>query len=160
MTVLVGGAALLAAGAGVALILGWSTSDATMVWVSLCASAGAAIVLYLAARRSAGRAETGSREQEALARVVGTRLPTPAPLEPPAPQKLQESNEPVLEPAAEEPPAEQPPAKSSRGTVVAIPDRKRFHRPECRYAHAAGAEELTKTTARRRGYAPCGICKP
>lgn len=52
MTLLVGAAALLAVGAGVTLILGWSTNDPTLVWVSLLASGFAALLLVAAARSS------------------------------------------------------------------------------------------------------------
>ena len=45
-------------------------------------------------------------------------------------------------------------------SVVAVPDRKRFHRPDCRYARVKGAEQMSATAARRRGYDPCAICKP
>lgn len=45
--------------------------------------------------------------------------------------------------------------------VVGIASKKKFHRPECRYAKSAGSgEEMTRATARKRGFAPCGICKP
>jgi methylphosphotriester-DNA--protein-cysteine methyltransferase len=44
--------------------------------------------------------------------------------------------------------------------VVGIRDKKRFHRPNCRYASSKGAEEMTKADARRAGMRPCGICKP
>jgi hypothetical protein len=50
MTLLVGGAALLAVGAGVTLILGWSSNDAVLVWVSLVASGLAALLLFAASR--------------------------------------------------------------------------------------------------------------
>ncbi|HYP24604.1 MAG TPA: hypothetical protein VEV43_13625 [Actinomycetota bacterium] len=50
MTLLVGGAALLAVGAGVTLILGWSSDDAVLVWASLIASGLAALLLVAAAR--------------------------------------------------------------------------------------------------------------
>ena len=50
--------------------------------------------------------------------------------------------------------------KAKQGEVVAVPDRKKFHRPECRYAKANGAERMSKATARRRSYAACGVCKP
>lgn len=50
MTILVGGAALLAVGAGVALVLGWSTDDPVMVWASIIASGLAALFLVAAAR--------------------------------------------------------------------------------------------------------------
>ena len=44
--------------------------------------------------------------------------------------------------------------------VIAYPDRSRFHRPDCRYAALPGGEKLTRDTAVRRGYDPCGVCKP
>ena len=44
--------------------------------------------------------------------------------------------------------------------VVVLPDRGRFHRPECRFASDAEATRMSKTPARRRGYEPCGDCKP
>jgi hypothetical protein len=50
MTLLVGGAVLLAVGAGVTLVLGWSGNDPTLVWVSLGSSALAAALLGVAAR--------------------------------------------------------------------------------------------------------------
>ena len=50
MTILVGAAALLAVGAGVTLVLGWSTDDPALVWVSLLASGFAALFLVAAAR--------------------------------------------------------------------------------------------------------------
>jgi hypothetical protein len=63
-------------------------------------------------------------------------------------------------------PAEAPaaaPAKASarRGRVVVIPDRGKFHAPDCRFVRdALGTEELTRTQAGKQGYAPCGVCKP
>ena len=50
MTLLVGGAALLAVGAAVTLVLGWSTDDPALVWASLLASGFAALLLVAAAR--------------------------------------------------------------------------------------------------------------
>jgi hypothetical protein len=50
VTVLVGGAALLAVGAGVTLVLGWTSEDATLVWASMIASGLAALFLVAAAR--------------------------------------------------------------------------------------------------------------
>ena len=47
---LVAAAALLAVGAGVLLVLGWSTDDATLAWVSILASGFAALFLVAAAR--------------------------------------------------------------------------------------------------------------
>ena len=50
MTILVGAAALLAAGAGVTLVLGWTSDDAALVWASIVASGLAALFLVAAAR--------------------------------------------------------------------------------------------------------------
>lgn len=50
--------------------------------------------------------------------------------------------------------------KETANEVIALPDSKKFHRPECRYAKSKGAERMTKAAARRRSYAACGICKP
>jgi hypothetical protein len=50
--------------------------------------------------------------------------------------------------------AKQPPR------VVVFPDRDKYHRPDCRYAKGRGAEKVTKATARRWGYEPCGVCNP
>ncbi|MDQ3940284.1 MAG: hypothetical protein M3238_02920 [Actinomycetota bacterium] len=46
------------------------------------------------------------------------------------------------------------------GEVVAVPERRRFHRPDCRYARVRGAEPMSPAAARQRGYDPCAICKP
>ncbi len=47
------------------------------------------------------------------------------------------------------------------GTVLAIPDRGRYHRADCRYVRdVRGTEELSRTQATRQGYAACGVCKP
>ncbi|HEV2757072.1 MAG TPA: hypothetical protein VG318_14990 [Actinomycetota bacterium] len=54
MSLLVGGALLLAVGAAVALFLGWSTNDPALVWASLTASALAALLLFAASRGSKG----------------------------------------------------------------------------------------------------------
>lgn len=52
MTLPVGAALLLALGAGMALVLGWSGDDPAMVWVSLAAGALAGILVGVAARSS------------------------------------------------------------------------------------------------------------
>jgi hypothetical protein len=45
--------------------------------------------------------------------------------------------------------------------VVVVPDRDRFHRPQCRFVRdVAGATTLPKASAARQGYAACGVCKP
>lgn len=45
--------------------------------------------------------------------------------------------------------------------VVVIPERGRFHTPQCRFVREAlGTEELTRAQATRQGYQPCGVCRP
>ena len=53
------------------------------------------------------------------------------------------------------------PAGRRAGSVVVIPDRGRFHRPECRYVRGVDtAETLSRAAATRQGYDACGVCKP
>lgn len=58
--------------------------------------------------------------------------------------------------------AAKPAAKAAAGTstVVAVPDRGKFHTATCRFSSAPGALEMTKTAAKRQGLAACGVCKP
>lgn len=52
MTALVGGALLLIAAAAITLVIGWIGADASLIWVSIGASAVAAILLALGYYRS------------------------------------------------------------------------------------------------------------
>ena len=67
-------------------------------------------------------------------------------------------------PAARKPAARKPaapkPAAVTAGQVVIIPDRDKYHKDSCRYAKNAAAMTMTKASARREGYKPCGVCKP
>jgi hypothetical protein len=61
--------------------------------------------------------------------------------------------------------AAKPAAKATKaaaaGSVVAVPDRGKYHLETCRFAqNAPGALTMTKTSAKRQGLAPCGVCKP
>jgi hypothetical protein len=63
------------------------------------------------------------------------------------------------------PPAEEKEPAARRGaaasaTVVVIPDRDKFHKETCRYAKHAAAMMMSKASAKRQGYKPCGVCKP
>ena len=50
---------------------------------------------------------------------------------------------------------------STRGTVVAIPERGTYHKAECRYVQGRkDTERLTASTAKSRGFKACGVCKP
>ena len=44
--------------------------------------------------------------------------------------------------------------------VVAVPKKKKFHRTDCRFASAKGAETVDRADAEGRGFEPCGVCKP
>ena len=47
------------------------------------------------------------------------------------------------------------------GSVVVIPERGRFHLPQCRYVRGVGgAQVLTRDAAGQKGYVACGVCKP
>ena len=49
---------------------------------------------------------------------------------------------------------------SPSDSVVGIATKKKFHRPDCRYTKSESGEEMSRATARKRGFVPCGICKP
>ncbi len=45
--------------------------------------------------------------------------------------------------------------------VVAIPERGTYHVPGCRFVKGRrDTERMAKSAATRRGYSPCGVCKP
>jgi hypothetical protein len=66
--------------------------------------------------------------------------------------------------AAKAAPVKTPAKKAApvkRGGVIVIPDRGRYHTADCRYVRGAeGTLELTKASATRQGYEPCGVCNP
>lgn len=121
------------AGAAVALVFGWLGADPTLMWVSIGASVAAAVMLALGYNRS--RVEVA-----AATRAFNASRADPV--------DRSESSDPVED------------DEGGQEEVVALPDRRRFHRPECRYAKVKGGERMTAATARRRGYDACGICKP
>lgn len=178
---LLGGASLLIVVSAVMLLLGWANAQASLVIGSIAASALVFVLLgaaYWLGRRAA-RAPARSpdlfdvqpvappREPEAVRSESG---PPPAVAEPEPPEP---APEPVVAaaPAPRRKPARRAVARrSDRSTakpkpntkkdVVAFPERARYHKPDCRYAKGKGGEKMPRQTARRRGYSPCGICKP
>lgn len=150
MTLLIGGSILLIAGSAIALAFGWVASDESLIWTSIAASVGAAVLLALAYYRSRAEVEEASapppqepapNSSSGIATQVGgfSTVASTRP-ETPAPTRRQR--------------------KLPNGEVVAIPERKKFHRPDCRYAKSKGGERMSKSAARRRAYEPCGVCKP
>ena len=142
MTALVGGSVLLIVVAATALVLGWTSADGSLIWTSIGASVTAAVLLALGYYRSKAELDTAPPLQP----------------DPPAPGSPEEPREPSA-------PATRPAGPSTEGgmegrEVVADPDRKRYHRPECRFARVARAQPMSLGAARARRYDPCGVCKP
>ena len=142
MTALIGGSLLLIVGAAIALVIGWIGEDESLIWASIVASVAAGVMLSLAYYRS--RAEAARRPPPE--RVAARAAPVARPAVRPQPEATQETA--VV-------PADEPDDR-----VVAYADRSRFHRPDCRYASIPGGEKISRASAIRRGYDPCGVCKP
>jgi hypothetical protein len=138
MTALIGGSLLLILGSAITLVVGWTSADESLIWTSIAASVGAAIMLSIGYARS---------------RTEASRLAPTSPPRSQAPTRTQEQGQTQPIPLASDE-AEQ------EGQVVAYADRSRFHRPDCRYASIPGGERIARDTALRRGYDPCGVCKP
>ena len=52
-------------------------------------------------------------------------------------------------------------AAASGGTVVAIPERGTYHQASCRFVKGRkDTERMTKTSAGRKGFTACGVCRP
>ncbi|HEY7875075.1 MAG TPA: hypothetical protein VIG64_08140 [Actinomycetota bacterium] len=181
MTILIGASVLLIAGSAVALVFGWTGADQSLIWTSIAATAGAAVTLALAYFRSRSEAAPsraragGATTTSAATAEPGARsapaeeATTPAAEAEQAETTSEEDRaEDVAAEDAEPAPTQEVPAVAparskptvSRLEVVAVPSTKKFHRPDCRYASSSGAEKMTKGSARKQGYAPCGVCKP
>lgn len=54
-----------------------------------------------------------------------------------------------------------PAGGTAPGVVLIIPDRGKYHRPECRYVRdSPDAEQATRAVAAQQGYDACGVCRP
>jgi hypothetical protein len=175
MTLLIAGSILLIAGSAVALGIGWITASETLIWTSMAASVGTAILLAIAYARSRGevrratRAVERSEEEPVASRHAEKEEPVPvmaADVVAPTSAALQETRaipakDSVTKPASKNSrPATKKaaPAKSKQTKVVAVPERKKFHKPTCRYAKQG--EHVSRADAVKRGFSPCGTCKP
>lgn len=128
------------AAASIALVFGWLGADPTLMWISIGASVAASVLLALGYNRSRVEVAAASRE---LARRNRPPVETPAPSdERPAGEVTEETDQ------------------QDEDDVVANPERRRFHRPECRYAKVPATQVMSASAARARGYVACGICKP
>jgi hypothetical protein len=155
MTLLVSGSMLLIAGSAVALVFGWVTANEALIWGSIVCSGGAGALLALGYWKSRGELKRATAVARAAVR--------PAPPEP-----IAEEEAPLPEAVASWSaladtgpiPAVSESSATIEDLVVAIPDRKKFHKASCRFAASKGAEKISREVAERRGYAPCGVCKP
>jgi len=133
--------------ASVTLGFGWLGANSGLVWVSILSSAATAIALTVAYSKSKQMADSARRarapRRAARARGAGAAaggFATQAMARPNTRSRDRVS--------------------PNDGEVVAVPDRRKFHRPDCRYARVRGATKMARSTARRRNFDACGICKP
>jgi hypothetical protein len=133
--------------ASITLGFGWLGANSALVWLSILCSASTAIALSVAYSKSrqmadnARRARTPRRAARARgAGVAAGGFATQAMARPNTRSRDRVS--------------------PNDGEVVAVPERRKFHRPDCRYARVKGATRMAKSTARRRNFDACGICKP
>jgi hypothetical protein len=113
--------------------------------------------------RAPAEPRTGRAAAKAPARTAASRPTKAVKPEAAAPAKAPAKAAPAKAPAktAAKAPAKAAAKAPAGGTVVVIPDRGKFHTPDCRYVRGvAGAEELSKAAAGRQGYTACGVCKP
>jgi hypothetical protein len=168
MAGLIGGSLLLIIASAFALFFGWVSADPSLMWVSIAASGLSAVLLALGygrsraeidravavAMRKAGLPADGveetAEEPEPLTASTGKRE-RPVPL---ASVSLAAERQAAT--------AAFPTIDDDDGgrQVVAVPARKRYHRPECRFSTAKGAQTVSLIAAQRRGYDACGVCKP
>ncbi|CAN5643803.1 hypothetical protein BH20ACT23_BH20ACT23_10810 [soil metagenome] len=146
MVGLIAGSLVLLALASVTLGFGWVGANSALVWVSILCSASTAVALTAAYSKSkqmadsARRARTPRRAARARGGAAAGGFATQAMARPDGRSRDRMS--------------------PNDGEVVAVPERRKFHRPDCRYARVRGATKMTKSSARRRDFDACGICKP
>ena len=153
MTGLIGASVVLIVASAVALAFGWTSAQPALIWISIALTSGAAVCLAVAYQKSVRAARSEPTEpsegDDATAAIVTVSSPaSPATARPETPTAARAPHKPPGAPA----PAEE--------EVVAIPERRKYHRLDCRYAQVSKGERMPRTAARRRAYSPCGICKP
>lgn len=176
MTALIAGSVSLIALSAIALALGWLMESPGLIWASIAASVSSGVCLALAysgSRAAAMRPPPNPDPDRVLLKPARRREedteafalfdedsgmgPPPSPgtavaaagasIRPETPIPARLASKPQMTPVADD-------------DVVAVPARGKYHRPDCRYGRVDGAERMPRSLARRRSYAPCGICKP
>ncbi len=142
MTGLIAGSLLLLGAAAASVVYGWITTNQTFVFLSIAASAGTAVLLALAYSKS---------KAEIAAALERRRMHSGAP---------RSRSRRAANPAAPPGSRSRPPASPPDAEVVAVPGVRKYHRPDCRYGRVKGAQTMTRSTARRRSFEACGICRP
>ncbi|HEV3474634.1 MAG TPA: hypothetical protein VG602_04645 [Actinomycetota bacterium] len=179
---------LLAAAVG-SLIYGLTREGLTFIYVSIAASVGAMLFLLGGILRkrpvqpATAGAPYGPPPGAAAARTAETTLTRPAPARRKAPTRPatkapasapSPATPTTRKPAAKKPASRKPAtpkkttakksaaaARSTSATVVALPERGTYHEASCRFVKGKrDTERLSMTTAKRRGYNACGVCKP
>lgn len=145
MVGLIAGSLVLLALASVTLGFGWVGANSTLVWVSILCSASTAVALAAAYSKSKQMADS-ARRSRAPRRATRARGAGAGGFATQAMARPDRRSRDRMSP--------------NDGEVVAVPDRRKFHRPDCRYARVRGATKMTKSSARRRNFDACGICKP
>jgi hypothetical protein len=174
---------LLAAAVG-SLVYGLTREGLTFIYVSIGASVGAMLFLLGGILRkrpvqpatagapygpppgAAARRTTATTAPPATRRKPTTRPTTKAPARAPAAKPAR--RKPAARKKAATPPAKKAATKksaaasrSTSATVVALPERGTYHEAACRFVKGKrDTERLPMTTAKRRGYNACGVCKP
>ena len=143
--------------------MGWLNANETYMYVSIGATAAAAVALVLAYFRSskvpaaATQTPAGSEGQP----EEGAGASTTAVL---ADEKSDADATQAVPPPV--PGGDAGDEKGDDGAlpedaeVVGVKNTKKFHRPECRFAGAKDTEKMTRADADDKGYSPCGTCKP
>jgi Zn-dependent protease with chaperone function len=158
MTALIGGSVLLIVIASVTLVLGWAGTNEPLIYTSITSSVASFVCLALAyyrskseARRVVAAAHAAESPEEQAPDASETAEPGESLDEPEAAGELPiDSTQPVPQVNAQE----------NADVVVAFPQRRKYHRPSCRYASAQGGERVSKEAAVGRGYDACRLCKP
>ncbi|MGH2776595.1 MAG: hypothetical protein ACRDJT_14350 [Actinomycetota bacterium] len=145
MVGLIAGSLVLLALASVTLGFGWVDANSALVWVSILCSAATAVALTAAYSKSKQMADSArrARDPRRAARGRGASAGGFATQAMARPDRRSRDR-----------------MSPNDGEVVAVPERRKFHRPDCRYARVRGATKMTKSSARRHNFDACGICKP
>ena len=168
MTLLLAGSIVLIGLSAVALVMGWLNTNETYIWSSIGATVASFILLVIAYLRSkrqqpvvVGGGETTAPAETESVPAQPEATGTPADATPAEAVATAAGGGPATAVSeAPHPPDDSAGTLTPDAAVVAVPRTKKFHRGDCRFASAKGAEPTTRGEAAMRGFEPCGVCKP